>query len=239
MSQLRQRQTDLDHLRPLQFSMRSLLIVTAVVAVAFAALTPYLRQFPARNVTVVVVAWLGGLLLFCGLMLIFSRRWTLRYRLAGEPLFVFVREAGAPWAAVFMVASCLQAAVALWLSRRLLDPRAELSPAGLFLLAESLCLFVVLGVLHLNMMYRSRSSFLCQNGVLHQSCFVPWSEVARDEYATDREELRIVRRCDEANPLKILLAGVDRRAVEEVLQQVRPRYGGAKIEAIVLEQEES
>ncbi len=230
-------QDDLTSFRPLQFSLRWLLIAVTGLAVLFGILGPWLRN--ANREAVVVLAGLAvvTIVVFSATLALISWRFNRRCRKAGPVLWALPRYRKRLWRNVSVVvlgiyALMLLAMIGLYSSAPWMGPAGPRgfwdpilnSGFGFFAFMVATLVFSQSNTGLMSLF--SRRTLACEQGLIDQLGFIPWKEVKDDEWQADGT-LWIRYRFDVTNPIKLKVAEKHRDTVEAVLEQVRGEYFGA------------
>lgn len=229
-------------LKPLQFSLRWVLIAMGAMAVLFAMLAPWLRQFSPQLIGILAVIWIVAVVIFAGIQLLGARYYG-QARLDAGAVWIVLERAGHRFQRIFfLVVAVLQVigvgVFTLTLSEVLYpagsDPDLEsarsVSPAesflpqflGLYALLLWTISFSLSGTLLF--MMRSRQAALCESGLMHVAMFVPWRKILSDRWQARGDDWRLVFKARFWRSFKLLVPQAERAEVEGILDRVRPAY---------------
>jgi len=225
-------------LKPLQFSLRAVLIVSAILAGVLAILAPWLREMPTEGVVAIVGSWILGPLLSWGslaLSYVRGRNATERVerpchvsrliQIGWKPWFINLPSIFAFLSAILFTYFCIY--ISSW------DVWDGNSPqvAGTYRLIMSfLALMIASGIFSgLVMLQRfyffDRHVIWGKNGLVVNGIFREWELVLSDQWMGDTQ-LSFERRGGfRRSRIGLSIAREDRAAVEELLDQVRPLCG--------------
>ena len=221
-------------LKPLQFSLRCVLVGMGAMAVLFAVLGPWLRQFPVQNVVLFGAAWIGWCLCVFGWVFLYSRGWAKTRTKAGRVLYLLDHTRLSRLNQVLAATSFLaMVALTVYFLGATLLPKGQGSgfeSTGMMRIMSVMNSLVnsILAALALHQFLRFHSNALCENALLSSFRLYPWNEILRDEWHEENEQLWLIRRFGVRKPIKLTIRAEDRDTVEAVLRQVRPKYYGAE-----------
>ncbi len=235
-------QKNAKHYGPVQFTLRLMMVATAVVAVLLALLVPYLKHFPADAVKAIAWPWLRSLGFFSVALALLVWSWMRHCRLAGELRYAFPTRK-VSWGMLFWTswvgAAFFFACYVSWSAlERVQEASLWTATGGLAVTSSTLetdanmlnGLAMIPSLLAATCLYyflRLRYSFFCANGVIFEGQFVPWRDIVSDEWSENVQEVRLTRYRRRGLPLRFSVPAEERQRVEEVLAVVRPKYHGA------------
>jgi len=229
--------TDLQQFRPFQFSIRWILLATAVLAVFLGLTAPRLRMLPSREVSIILSVWFVVFVIVAGMLWLLAWLYQWKCHQFGTPLCVLPFR-WLRWIWVFHLFLVLTWLVGTWFSWQILfggrdvsrDPRLifdevwSIVHISILVVEPTLQFFLFEAWL----LICNRAIVLTEHGFVHSFRQTTWSEIVRDEWHPETEELWIVKRFDTTQPLRFRVRAEHHDVVEAVLRQVRPKYHGAE-----------
>lgn len=199
-------QTELIRLRPLQFSLRRVMIATTVMAILFLVLGPELRHLPTQLVVMVIGMWVVALAIFGGVLAVGSIYFKGVLRRAGAIHCVLPRAGHRLQATLFVIADGVQLLLAIYATAVLLFlfgairdtygpatlERSHWRELGLIALLLWTIAFSVSGsILYL---LRSRYGALCEHGLIHVAMLIPWRRVRAAQWRETADGAQLILR---------------------------------------------